>query len=305
MTYQQFLQIIPSEPILIAGCGGGYDIFTGLPIYFSLLELNIPIYLASFSFTKIELLDKHQKLSDNIYLITPGQEISESVYFPEQLLANKLNIPIIAFAYVGGVVTLEKSYRDIIKLYNIKTIILADGGCDSILFGTEEELATPVEDMMNIFVVNKLLKDNIINLAYLSILGITADYHSVNPVDVKNNIDYLKNNGALVMEYRLNNRCDISKRYVDVVLACQIDKSIVNCSILEAINNNFGDIISHYLRNRLGENKIFIAPITSNNYIFKLSVVADSVKYLGLLDGVDDSDEIDQIILEYNKNILK
>lgn len=35
--------------VLIAGYGGGYDIFTGLPLYFELIDKGYTCYLASFS----------------------------------------------------------------------------------------------------------------------------------------------------------------------------------------------------------------------------------------------------------------
>lgn len=287
-----------TENILIMGCGGGYDIFTGLPIYFS---LNASIYLANFSFTKLDLLSKHVPLSEYVYRIDPHYPVDPNIYFPEQLLANKLGVPIIAFAYEKGVLSLEKGYKDIINTYNIKTIILADGGCDSILFGNESELATPVEDMMNVYVVNKLLKEQIISQAYLSILGITADYfEGVKASDVEANINYLINAGALIYKQQLHHACTISNKYMATFLDCQPSKSIVNCSIVEAINENYGTITSKYLSNRLGSTQIEVSELTSTNYIFKLVTVADSIKYLNLLKDIDDSDEIDKIIMEWH-----
>jgi len=289
-------------PVLIMGCGGGYDIFTGLPIYFSLVNQGVQTYLANFSFTDHDLLRQYQALSKYVYLINPHLT-DKLAYFPELFLANKLGVSVIAFEYEHGVVTLEKSYIDVINTYGIKTIILVDGGCDSVLFGDEKELATPVEDMMNIFVVNKLLNDHVISLAYLSVLGITADfYEGVDPKDIEKNIKYLTETNALVCSYQLNNKCLLSQKYIETFLDCCPHKSIVNCSIVESIMENYGLVLSKHLAPRCSSMKIEISQLTSTNYVFKLSVVANTIKYLDLLTGIDDSDEIDKIIMEYHDN---
>ena len=41
---------------------------------------------------------------------------------------------------------------------DIDVVIIADGGCDSLMSSIEKELATPVEDMMTIYVVNEIEK---------------------------------------------------------------------------------------------------------------------------------------------------
>jgi hypothetical protein len=43
-------QLMAHENILIAGMGGGYDIFCGLPIYFDLRARGKQVHLANYSF---------------------------------------------------------------------------------------------------------------------------------------------------------------------------------------------------------------------------------------------------------------
>jgi len=40
-----------AQRILIAGAGGGFDIFCGLPLYFALTAQGKEVYLANLSFT--------------------------------------------------------------------------------------------------------------------------------------------------------------------------------------------------------------------------------------------------------------
>lgn len=38
-------------PIILAGCGGGFDIYCGIPFYFALKELGKEVYFANLTFT--------------------------------------------------------------------------------------------------------------------------------------------------------------------------------------------------------------------------------------------------------------
>jgi hypothetical protein len=43
----------PAETILLAGAGGGFDIFCGLPLYFGLQAAGKKVYLANLSFSQL------------------------------------------------------------------------------------------------------------------------------------------------------------------------------------------------------------------------------------------------------------
>ena len=46
------------DRILLAGCGGGYDVFSGLPLYFALKQAGKTVFLSNFTFTPELLLMK-------------------------------------------------------------------------------------------------------------------------------------------------------------------------------------------------------------------------------------------------------
>ena len=50
-----FDQLESAKSILIAGAGGGFDVFAGLPIYFALRDMGKTVHLANFSFTPADL----------------------------------------------------------------------------------------------------------------------------------------------------------------------------------------------------------------------------------------------------------
>src|SRR5262245_27852268 len=47
-------ELSASRRVLLAGAGGGFDIFCGLPLYFALREQGKEVYLANLSFTRLE-----------------------------------------------------------------------------------------------------------------------------------------------------------------------------------------------------------------------------------------------------------
>ena len=46
---------------ILSGCGGGYDIFCTLPLYFKFKKQNKKVILISFSFTPLDFLIKFAK----------------------------------------------------------------------------------------------------------------------------------------------------------------------------------------------------------------------------------------------------
>jgi hypothetical protein len=59
-------QLLECENLLIAGMGGGFDLFCGLPIAFELESLGRRVHLANFSFSDIRSLDSGERLSENL-----------------------------------------------------------------------------------------------------------------------------------------------------------------------------------------------------------------------------------------------
>lgn len=55
-----------------------------------------------------------------------------------------------SFFFKIGVGALRESYQAVVDELRIDTIILADGGTDSLMCGNEEELGTPTEDMVRV-----------------------------------------------------------------------------------------------------------------------------------------------------------
>ena len=80
-------QLSECDNILIAGMGGGYDVFCGLSIYFELARLGKSVHLASLSFSDIVGLDDtDETLTDTLVGVTTDID-GVFDYFPELYLA--------------------------------------------------------------------------------------------------------------------------------------------------------------------------------------------------------------------------
>ena len=94
-------------------------------------------------------------------------------YFPEKYLCQwfreKQKAEVDVYCFQGcGVKILLQGYRALVEHLSPDTIILVDGGTDSLMRGDEDGLGTPCEDISSILAVNELDLPR----KYLSCLGL-------------------------------------------------------------------------------------------------------------------------------------
>jgi len=149
-----FNKIKDKKNILIAGMGGGFDVYGGLPLYHYLKKIGKRPILANYSFTNLAKLDEsfEFKQLNNFVIGTKGVFNEDSVnYFPEGHLARwmnekkKLDETVWMFPKVGPKY-LNMGYKKLIDNFNIDFIFLIDGGVDSLMTGDEEGFGTIPED---------------------------------------------------------------------------------------------------------------------------------------------------------------
>ncbi|CAH6419959.1 Domain of unknown function (DUF1152)-containing protein [uncultured virus] len=299
------------------GCGGGYDIYVGLPFYFTLIDKGLDVHLANFSFTSKENLSQFDNIGCDVYEVNsiPGMN-QTAVFFPELHLSRHLLKPIYAIYYDGGVSRLKESYQVLINTINPDCIILVDGGCDSLMFGYEESMATWVEDAMSIYVANQL---NI--KCYLLVGGATSDfYEGIKESDLINNISILKSQvcnpaeldsnrdlrsqGHLIWETMLDeHEQPHTRKYIDIFMNSDPHFSIVNSCIVAAARGIRGKYCPSYLNSRIKNIMLTITDLTAKYWLFDLHGVAKNISYLALLDGMDDSDEIESSVSSWRASL--
>ena len=155
-----FDALADAKTVFVAGAGGGFDIYSGLPLYFALRDQGKTVHLANLSFSTI--------------YATNGKRIGEALvevrhdtdgslrYFPEWHLCQYLNgatgedVPIYCFDRVG-VQPITIAYQNLVQyLGGVDAVVLVDGGTDSLMRGDEFGLGTPEEDMASLAGVDAL-----------------------------------------------------------------------------------------------------------------------------------------------------
>src|SRR5262245_28944798 len=76
-----FAELEESRTVLLAGAGGGFDIFSGLPLYFGLRAAGKRVHLANLSFSHLEAATGRQ-LAPAALEVTAESRLA-AAYFPE------------------------------------------------------------------------------------------------------------------------------------------------------------------------------------------------------------------------------
>lgn len=160
-----FLHLLEnSQHILIAGAGGGFDIYAGLPIYFELKAAGKQVSLANYSFTDFPLakaISNPVEEIETLLLGARGKLRIDTPYFPEGHLAQWFletsGEEVIVWMFDDrGVLPLQNAYEHLIQKLGIDALILVDGGVDSLMCGDESAPGTLLEDSITLGAVAKL-----------------------------------------------------------------------------------------------------------------------------------------------------
>lgn len=264
------------KSILIAGMGGGFDIFCGLPIYFELKERGMNVHLANYSFTDLTDTIDAITLTNSLIGVNATTE-SYNPYFPELYLAKWLketrddDAIIWCFAKTGAV-PLHDNYKVLVKHLGIDAILLIDGGVDSLMHGDEAQLGTVIEDTISLIAVGEL-EDIPVRLTACIGMGAEQD---VSYPQVFENIAELAACNAFLGSCSLSKRFPSYAAYEEAVLYVQgqeyHDASVINSSIISAVQGKHGN---YHLTSKTKGSFLSITPLMAIYWFFELSAVAD------------------------------
>lgn len=269
-----------SKRILVSGAGGGFDIYCGLPIYFHLKHIGKTVFLSNLSFSNLHIA-KGPELTPFVREVSADSGGS-SEYFPEKYLCQWFRekgeeISIHCFHRIGAIPIYE-AYQAICKKYDIDTVILADGGTDSLMRGDEAGLGTPQEDIASIAAVDELDIKN----KYLLCTGFGIDaYHGVNHAQYLEAVACLCRKGAYLGCFSMLPDMEEVRLYKE---ACQYvfermpsQVSIVSSSVISATDGEYGD---YHVTSRTRGSKLWINPLMSIYWAFRLEEVAKRCLYI-------------------------
>ena len=275
----RFERLGDSQRILIAGAGGGFDVFAGLPLYFALKAAGREVFLANLSFSDLRGADE---LVPGLYRVDALSDGGS--YFPEKYLSSWFDtrgetVPVYGFDKTG-VVPYRAAYEHLVERLDLDALVLVDGGTDSLMRGDEAGLGTPVEDMATVAATRGLE----LPTKLLVCLGFGVDtFHGVCHAQFLEAVAAIGRAGGYLGAFSVLPEMPESALYLEAleyVHRLMPQMSIVNSSVASAIEHEFGD---HHRTERTRGSVLWINPLMALYFAFELGPVADRVLYLDQL----------------------
>ncbi|MCW8381805.1 DUF1152 domain-containing protein [Streptomyces justiciae] len=301
-----FTRLRAARRVLVAGAGGGFDVYAGLPLALALQAAGKEVHLANLSFADLYGLDLDAWLDQDVAAVRPDTA-ARGDYFPERTLARWLDrqgLPSTVYAFpLTGVGPLRAAYRTLLDhLGPVDAIVLVDGGTDILLRGDEHGLGTPEEDMASLAAVAGL--DDVPE-RLVACLGFGVDaHHGVNHSLVLENLAALDREGGYLGAFSLPRESREGALYLDAVAhaqECTPDHpSIVNGSVAAAVRGAFGDV---RFTERTRGSELFINPLMSLYFCADALALARRNLYLDRLENTALMRQIHSVIAEFRDEL--
>ncbi|WP_199856686.1 DUF1152 domain-containing protein [Nocardia suismassiliense] len=292
-----FTRLRKASRVLIAGAGGGFDVYGGLPLAVALEGLGKEVFLANLSFSDLRRTPIDDWLAPGVAAVHPDIDGNDD-YFPERTLARWLastgRTPIIYAFPKSGVRPLLAAYRALIDHLRADALVLIDGGTDILLRGDEAALGTPHEDMTSLAAAAALA--DIDRLVVSVGFGIDT-YHGVCHAHVLENLAALQRQNAFLGALSIPPDSPEGAAYLAAVRHSVTDTplrpSIVHSQIADALRGEFGDV---HATTRTNGTELFVNPLMAMYLTIDLPALAHSVEYLPLLAQTEHAYQVVQVI---------
>jgi hypothetical protein len=286
-----------SENILIAGAGGGFDIFAGLPIYFTLKEMGKNVHLANYSFTPVDLVSrvcKTETLVENELEGATADFIDDFNlhYYPEGYLSRWFkevadeDVTIWMFSRNGGK-RLRELYQVLHSEFQFDAIIMIDGGVDSLMRGNEYGTGTLVEDTVSM----SAIRDLDIPVKILACLGFGSELEVCHH-NALFNMARLTKDGAFYGSCALVKGMPVYQQYEEACLYVweqpTHSKSHINMRVVSATQGEFGN---YHMYTDYRPRPVFVSPLMSLYWFYDAQKVVDSSL---IADDIAQSDSMEQ-----------
>ena len=296
----------PAKTVLIAGCGGGYDVLSGLPLYFSLCRQGKKVILANLSFTDLDRKTDKDGYCKMCVKVTHNMKVKDEQrddYFPEYYLSRwfwdkfQEDVPVYTFWRETGAHQLGAAYEKICSEHKVDAIVLVDGGTDSLMFGLEERMGTPVEDQTSIIAANSVSS---VPTKLLVCIGFGVDtFHGVSHGLFLENMATLERNGGYLGCFSVSRHSTEGQLYHEGYQAVSkhMQPSIVSASITDAMLGFFGN---HHSTSRTYGSKLFINPLMTICWSFELAKVVEQIPYAGELLETKSVSQVMKVIYTHH-----
>jgi hypothetical protein len=289
------------QHILIAGGGGGFDVFGALPLYFTLKDAGKTVHLANYSFSDFrvaQIASQPIVLLDDLLIGARGKVEIPLSYFPEGYLAEWFqvecgdDITIWMFAKVG-VVPLTTAYRKLASELGIDAVIVVDGGVDSLMRGDEAWAGSLVGDAISLAAVDSL--DAPVKI--LACVGFGTEiedmvghHHVLENIAALAKMNAFLGSCALVPEQEVFQRYESALRYVWQQADHQ--KGHIHSRIVPATHGEFDDY-HEFPDDR--QVQLFLSPLMNLYWFFDLPAVVQRNLFIAAIQSTQTSDQAKDI----------
>ena len=271
-----FDALLPQEAtVLIAGMGGGFDVFCGLPIYFELKRRGYIVHLANLSFSALAEYQDGEWLSSTLVGVGPGAS-ELSGYHPERFLARWFHesqgeeITVWCFE-AAGTQALVSDYRRLLHRLHLDGIVLIDGGVDSLTRGDEEWCGSILEDYVSLAAVSLLQE---VPMRVMACIGMGAE-GDVSYARIFENIAAVNAQGGFLGASALLAQSEAYRLYEESLTYVHQQPgqqpSVINASVVSSARGHFGDF---HLTERTRGSELWISPLMSLYWFFSVDGVA-------------------------------
>jgi hypothetical protein len=301
-----FKELDDVQSVLIAGAGGGFDVFAGLPLYFWLRNMGKNVSLVNLSFSDLAITDGIRPVPSLVRVLPDTQ--GPQNYFPELHLAQWLagrfdKTPIYAIERHGARPVLA-AYEWLVNELQPDTLILVDGGTDILMRGDEAGLGTPQEDIASLFAASRVTG---VKRKHVVCMGFGIDaFHGVCHAQFLENVAALAAGGGYLGAWSLEEKTEEFGHYRDACdyVSSRIPRqpSIVNSSVISAVQGFFGD---HHATKRTEGSELFINPLMALYWTFRLEHVAKRNLYLNRIGQTTTYQELSLAIEGFRETLPK
>ncbi len=303
LTVPLLQRLETARTVLISGCGGGFDVYCGVPFISGLLAAGKQVVLNGLSFTPLPRSGA-EHIDGALWRI--DRRSAEIPYFPEKWLCEWLghqdiDVPVYAVQQTGAE-PIRQAYARLCADHAVDLVLLVDGGTDSLIFGDEPGLGTVAEDAASVVAAEAAAPGKVV----LAAIGFGIDHHhGVSHHAFLENTATLIRDGAFLGRVPLGPQSAEAEAFLSLIdYANQrqpAHMSIVCNSIASAIRGEFGDF---HATSRTRGSQLFINPLMLDYWAFAATPLVRRMVYAEQVLATRTIGEINFVIEEARRNII-
>ncbi len=293
--------LAPNSRVLVAGAGGGFDVFCALPVALQLKENGHEVHLANYSFTNLEAVRGAATDKTGLYCITRDSVLAKGDYFPELQLSRWWEKTFAEKKAVWcysriGVRPLSQIFQHLQTNLKLDAIVILDGGIDGLFKGNEYDLATPSMDAISIIAASTLT--NCSKIYAFTAFGTEGAESQVRHADALLRISELTANDAFYGVTALTKKSTIGRQFIEAVDNAHnhlpaAQNSVIASSIIESLKGKFGNCRYNA---KTQVTPVWISALTSLYWFFDLDAVAKAKPYLSEVLETDNVTDVSDAI---------